>query len=970
MKLAAEVTETENLFETLANKSPVGICIMQDGKFCYTNPTFQTGTGYREDELLGRDSLELVVPEDREMVSENAIKMLKGEIASPYQFRVTKKDGSIKWATESVVSIQYRGRSAILGNFVDITAHKQNEEQCKLLADHSADIIYRLRAMNEPFVYVSPSVERTLGYTVQEALVLQPKDVLTQESYEIQKRQMLKDLENGVLERTLQLESVHRDGHIVPVEVHASFICDETGQPVEIVGVVRDITERKQQELEYKTIIQTTIDGFWLLDMQGRLLDVNDAYSRLIGYSHNELLMMNISGIEVIEKPEETAARIAKIREFGGDHFETKHKRKDGSIVDVDVSVNYLKVGEGRMIGFIRNITEHKRAEEALRDSEESYRELADSITEVFFAMNEHMRYTYWNKASEILTGVRAEDAIGKSLLEIFPDTPGLRRAEKVYRAVLKTQKSKTFVNDFDINGRQYTFEIGAYPSRDGISVFVRDITERERMEEALRDSEEKLRKMFESVAEGISVIDLNGIITETNQRTAEMHGFASKDELIGRNALELIAPHDRERIAASMQKAIKGETVRAIKYCTLIRADGTEFPGELSTNVIRDTSGKVVAHITIARDITERKEAEEAIKLAAKEWRRTFDSITDAISIHDRDFRIQRANKAFADIFNMKPSQIIGRHCYELHKGQKPISGCPHQQTLATGKPAAAEFYESHLGKYLHESTSPIFNEKGEVVGTVHITRDITEQKQQNERLMMADRLASIGELSSGAAHELNNPLTSIIGFSQLLMEKDISDDIREDVKLIYNEAQRAVNVTKNFLTFARKHTPVKEPNQINNIIEDVLELHAHEHKVNHIHVEKRLAPNLPEILVDYFQMQQVFMNIIINAEYFMIEAHNAGTLTITTKKENSTVRISIADDGPGIPPENLGRIFDPFFTTKEAGRGTGLGLSICHGIVTEHGGQINVRSQLGKGATIFIDIPIRSLTHFKSIL
>jgi PAS domain S-box-containing protein len=360
----------------------------------------------------------------------------------------------------------------------------------------------------------------------------------------------------------------------------------------------------------------------------------------------------------------------------------------------------------------------------------------------------------------------------------------------------------------------------------------------------------------------------------------------------------------------------------------------------------------------------------EEAIRYAAEEWKKTFDSISDAISIHDRDFRIQRANKAFADIFNMKPSQIIGRHCYELHSGEKPILGCPHKQTLTTKQPAAAEFYEPYLGKYLHESTSPILDNEGEVVGTIHITRDITEQKQQNERLMMTDRLASIGELASGAAHELNNPLTSIIGFSQLLMEKDISDDIREDVKLIFSEAQRAFNVTKNFLTFARKHTPVKEPVQINNIIEDIRELRAYEHKINHIHDEIHLAPNLPEIMVDYFQMQQVFVNIIINAEYFMIKAHNAGTLTITTKKQNSNVRISIADDGPGIPPENLGRIFDPFFTTKEAGRGTGLGLSICHGIVTEHGGQIYVRSQLGKGATIFVELPIKSPTHFRSLL
>jgi signal transduction histidine kinase len=234
----------------------------------------------------------------------------------------------------------------------------------------------------------------------------------------------------------------------------------------------------------------------------------------------------------------------------------------------------------------------------------------------------------------------------------------------------------------------------------------------------------------------------------------------------------------------------------------------------------------------------------------------------------------------------------------------------------------------------------------------------------------MMTDRLASLGELASGAAHELNNPLTSIIGFSQLLMEKETPDDIREDLKLIYSEAQRAASVTNNLLSFARKHAPVKQLNQINNIIEDVLELRAHEHKANGIDVERHLDPNLPEIMVDYFQMQQVFMNIIINAEYFMIKMHNAGTLTITTKKENSTVRISIADDGPGITPENLGRIFDPFFTTKEAGRGTGLGLSICHGIVSEHGGQIYVRSQLGKGATIFVDLPIKKPRHIKNII
>jgi signal transduction histidine kinase len=229
-------------------------------------------------------------------------------------------------------------------------------------------------------------------------------------------------------------------------------------------------------------------------------------------------------------------------------------------------------------------------------------------------------------------------------------------------------------------------------------------------------------------------------------------------------------------------------------------------------------------------------------------------------------------------------------------------------------------------------------------------------------EQLMLTDRLASIGELASGIAHELNNPLTSIIGFSQLLMEREIADDIKEDLKLVHSEAQRSANIVKNLLTFARKHAPVKQPGQINNVIEDVLKLRAYEQKVNNIEVVRRFASDLPEIMVDHFQMQQAFLNIIVNAEYFMIEAHNKGTLTITAKRVDNVIRTSFADDGPGIAEENLGRLFSPFFTTKDVGKGTGLGLSICHGIVTEHGGRIYARSQLGKGATFIVELPINS--------
>jgi len=234
------------------------------------------------------------------------------------------------------------------------------------------------------------------------------------------------------------------------------------------------------------------------------------------------------------------------------------------------------------------------------------------------------------------------------------------------------------------------------------------------------------------------------------------------------------------------------------------------------------------------------------------------------------------------------------------------------------------------------------------------------TERKRVEEQLLITDRLASVGELASGIAHELNNPLTSVIGFSQLLLGRDIPDDIKEDIKVIYSEARRAAEVMQNLLIFARKHSPVKQLVSINSVIEKVLALRAYEQRVENIQVITHLAPDLPEIMADYFQLQQVFLNIIINAEHFMLEAHKRGTLTINTQRVGSTIKASFTDNGPGIAKDNLGHLFDPFFTTKEVGRGTGLGLSICHGIITEHSGRIYAESESGRGATFVVELPI----------
>jgi PAS domain S-box-containing protein len=496
----------------------------------------------------------------------------------------------------------------------------------------------------------------------------------------------------------------------------------------------------------------------------------------------------------------------------------------------------------------------------------------------------------------------------------------------------------------------------------DGVLLYgvLRDITERKQAEDELELQRAHFRQLFENSPDAIAMLDPDDRVTQANRAFETLFGYAA-EEIAGRPINELLVPEDHlEEASALSQNVLRGmvvreELVRRRKDGSLIDVSAISYPIRLGD--------ELVGIYAIYSDITERKKMEEALKQAAREWRETFDSISDAISIHSQDCRLRRVNMAFANTFNIEPRQLIGKYCYELMHGTKePIPSCPHLETLRTGKPARAEFFEPNLGIHLEITTSPIFDKNGEITGTVHIARDVTERKQQNEQLMMTDRLASIGELASGTAHELNNPLTSIIGFSQLLIESDVPDNIRDDVNLIYSQAQRAAEVVKNLLTFARKHTPAKQPNQINRIIEDVLKLRAYEHKVNNIEVKLRLDPDLPEIMADYFQMQQVFVNIIINAEFFMKEEHNGGALTITTEKRNGTVAVSIADDGPGISEECLSQLFNPFFTTKEVGKGTGLGLSICHGIVTEHDGRIYAESKAGKGATFVVELPISS--------
>jgi PAS domain S-box-containing protein len=620
-----------------------------------------------------------------------------------------------------------------------------------------------------------------------------------------------------------------------------------------------------------------------------------------------------------------------------------------------------------------KEIGEHKTTEERLRISEERYRALLDVAGKageaIVFAQDIEGREAAMPFVNEPWLQVVGYTRVELDRMSFFdlvhPDNiqDVRNRYGKRIRgeAVTGTVEFSVLRKDGVIVPLAAKIGTTLYRGRPAVVAYLRDITERRNAEKALRKSETSLAEAQRMSHIGNWELDIVSNTLSWSDEIYRIFGLEPQQFRATYEAfLDNIHPDDREIVDRAYTESVKTKTPYSIVHRLLLKDGSVKYVNERCLTLY-DNQGKPIRSLGTVQDITERILAEEQIRKAAEEWLTTFDSITDLVSIHDKDFRFVRVNRAFAEAFKLEPEEFIGKTCYEIvHATDEPLPDCPHRQTLKDGRPHRIESFEPHLGIHLEISTSPIFNEQREVVGTVHITKDVTERKKMEEQLVITDRLASIGELASGIAHELNNPLTGVIGYSDLLLEREFPDDVRDDLKVINEEAKRTSRVVRNLLTFARKHPEEKQSTDINSIIEKVLQLRAYEQRVNNITIVKQMAADLPEVIANSFELQQVFINIIINAEHFMSEAHSRGTLTITTEQAGDFIRASFADDGPGITPENLGHLFDPFFTTKEVGSGTGLGLSISYGIITAHGGRIYAESEMGKGATFIVELPV----------
>ncbi len=347
-------------------------------------------------------------------------------------------------------------------------------------------------------------------------------------------------------------------------------------------------------------------------------------------------------------------------------------------------------------------------------------------------------------------------------------------------------------------------------------------------------------------------------------------------------------------------------------------------------------------------------KESNRQLQLARDYLQAVFDTAGVGISIIDRDLRIIKCNEKQKELLVAGVSHIEGKHCYEVYCGiDSPPLICPAIETLEMERPVFLKEI-TKKGRVFQIVTSPLRDSAGTITGVIEVSLDMTEKKRAEEAMCQAEKLAAVGQLAAGIAHEINNPLGNILGYAKLLlMDQSITEAQGEKLKVIVEQANKGGQIIKGLLEFSRQKVPVFEKVSLNECVENALRSLG---KDNSIRVVKRLG-DIPYVMADPRQMEQVFHNILLNA----IQAlEGSGAIEIESKVIGGSIEVSVRDSGPGIPREHLSRIFEPFFTTKPVGNGTGLGLSICSELVKKHGGSIFVESEIGRGTTFSIIIPI----------
>jgi two-component system NtrC family sensor kinase len=557
---------------------------------------------------------------------------------------------------------------------------------------------------------------------------------------------------------------------------------------------------------------------------------------------------------------------------------------------------------------------------------------------------------------------------VGFALI-VFSKKVMIKRLDRVTKTIIGFQEGSENIR-IPVKGNDEIADLETSFNRMADAITERD-SERKLLYNQVSSSYEQWQRTFDSITELISIVDREGNIVKANQALMNYFGV-SQEELQDKKYFDLFRGQDMVGGSGPNQ----GRTMDISHPMEeIVDKEGRTFTLSVFPFAYPETDFK--GAILVARDITERKGLEEErerliselkntlskVSRSQEMWQDTFDAIGDLISIHDSNFNILKVNRSFADYFGIHPRDAIGKKCYEFFHAENPdLPDCPHRITLNERRPATAEQYNPKTSRIFRVSTFPFTIPESETGGSIHIARDITDEKDKETRLIMSERLAALGQMASGVAHEINNPLAAILGCAEGLLARigkgQFDKELFENyLKIIEEEISRCKSITTSMLSFVRKTTYEKKAIDVREEIERTLEIIGFQGRLKNVKLIKNYSPDVPLIYGNPGELRQALIAIVTNALDAM---RDEGVLTVDTGKEGEKVFLKISDSGPGIPREIVDKIFDPFFTTKSESGGTGLGLSIANKIINNHNGSIKVSSAMGVGTTFTIFLPV----------
>ena len=787
---------------------------------------------------------------------------------------------------------------------------------------------------------VNPKAEELLGHPEKGLLnrhfssFLDPRSVDASQTLVKNLRSRRRDVESGVISLR------NRDGETIPTSCNLSAIRDWKGRILGVVLACRDLKEvvRSQQIIleqeekirdtqeRYSALFNRSLFCVFVHDFEGNFLDANQAALDLLGYSREEIRSLNFSALLEEEQLPEAVARVQEIRQTGrsGRRLSTYQlKKRDGTPVWVETEASLIYRG-GKpyaVQGIAHDVTERMRAEEAMRESEEKYRTLVDSAPESIVVVDVDGKIRSCNPATEALTGYAPEELEGKYIHELMTIGPEeMPRVTEFFEDLVLGKEVESFeLENIRKDGTKHwtSVKLGVLRSGEeitGILVISRDLTERRRMEEDLRESEERYRMLFESSPEAITMIGLGGTILDCNRATAQITGLA-REEIVGKSFTELGTLHE-ENMPEYMEiftRLLSGESMKPLEHETIGRDKTPQWTENYLALLKRHNQPFAVQ--VISRDITERRRAEEELK-------RHTENLKELIE--ERTAELKRANQ--------KLQQEITERIQ----------------------------FEERL-RSLNEELDRRVQER---------TRELEEA---NDELKELDRMKD--SFLSSVSHELRTPLTSIRSFSEILLryEEEDRDTQKEFLGIINSESERLTRLINDVLDLSRIEAGGMVWNDgillVQEVVRDLLPAQRRLLEEKSLRLKLDLPEDLPPVFVDRDRIQQVITNLLTNAIKF---SHEGGEIRIkaeTFEGRRSAepfewIRVSISDEGIGIDEKDFSVIFERFRqvstdTLRDKPQGTGLGLPICKDIVLHYRGNIWVESRKGKGSTFFFTLP-----------